>query len=139
MLLPAKDTRYVLTYSLTTCEVSVYEVMLKRVIRRFKIRNPEYSREVEIEQELREIERLEEEERKKKKDLAASDSQDSLEDEEEDEDDDEDEEDKNSDEDAEQEGGQPPKLKRKRTKKEEEEEEINEKIKPFLELQSEQI
>jgi len=30
-------------------------------------------------------------------------------------------------------------LKRKRTKKEEEEEEIKEKIKPFLELQSEQI
>ena len=70
VLLPAKDTRYILTYSLTTCEVSVYEVMLKRVIRRFKLRNPEYSREVEIEQELREKEKLEEEERKKKKDLA---------------------------------------------------------------------
>ncbi len=44
--------------------------MLKRVIRRFKLRNPEYSRELEIEQELRENERLEAEERKKKNDVA---------------------------------------------------------------------
>lgn len=43
--------------------------MLRRVIRRFTLRNPEYSREVEIEQELREKERLEAEERKKRKDL----------------------------------------------------------------------
>jgi hypothetical protein len=60
VLLPAKDTRYILTYSETTGEFSLYEVQLRRVIRRFKIRNPEYSREKEMEMEIKERERMEE-------------------------------------------------------------------------------
>lgn len=80
VLLPAKDTRYVVTYSETTGEFSMYEVMLRRVTRRFRLRNPEYSREKEMEQEIRERERREEEDRKRRKREQRRDNSDDSED-----------------------------------------------------------
>ncbi len=41
-------------------EIEVYEIELRRVVRRMKIKNPEYSREKELEEEIKEKERLEE-------------------------------------------------------------------------------
>lgn len=44
-----------------TFEVQVYEIMLKRIVRRFKLRNPEYSREREEREEQLHRERIEKE------------------------------------------------------------------------------
>lgn len=67
ILMPAKDTKYILTYSETSFEFNVYEIMLRRVIRRFKLRNPEYSREKEVELEMLLKEKQLKEERKRQK------------------------------------------------------------------------
>ena len=133
VLLPQKDTRYIVTYSETSCEVQVFEIKLRRLIRRFKLCNPEYSREQEELEAKREQEKKEILERKMREKEAkrlaklekGDDSEEEAESAEEEEEDSEDNEDADD------------KQPKKKAKKKEEVK--KEKPRPYLALKIEQI